>query len=111
MFSKVVINYYRTDLLNVTNGFIEHVLPESTDESKDKQPDRSHRMDAWKRPREEDRRRGREPRKDFTKAPDPDEPEKLDEEAVGNLMAACYSMGEDDTVITLDPCELIGLLC
>ena len=50
-------------------------------------------------------------RKDFTKAPDPDEPEKLDEEAVGNLMAACYSMGEDDTVITLDPCELIGLLC
>ena len=75
------------------------------DESKEKSSDRSHRSDSRKRPREEESRGGRTAWRDFSKAPDPDEPEKVDEEAVQGLMASSYSGGEDDTVITLDACE------
>jgi len=75
------------------------------EESKEKSMDRSHRGDTRKRPREEERRGGRTAWRDFSKAPDPDEPEKMDEEAVQGLMAKNYSGGEDDAVVTLDACE------
>ncbi len=91
------------------NVFSQLLLP--TDDVKDKSSDRLHATDSRKRPREDDRRRSREPRKDFTKAPDPDEPEKMDKEAVQGLMTNCFSGGEDDNVVVLDACKSCCYCC
>lgn len=84
----------------------------SSDESKDKLEGSGAEGDTAsssgvKRQREDDSRGRKDSKaKDPSSAPDPEEPEKFDENVFGTVTDDIFKKAEDDNTVTLDPCRL-----
>ena len=77
-----------------------------TDESKEKHSSKnthSSEQSSLKRPRQEERSSSW--RGDPTSAPDPEEPEKIDDNVIKSLKEEGFAGAEDDNTVTLDHCK------
>lgn len=79
----------------------------SSDDKEKSSEDNSHGPVSGSAPTKRPREESRAAKIDPTKAPDPEEAEKFDEEEFQSEACSGFTLPEDKGVVTLDPCEWV----